>query len=108
MENNNKNNKFVIKKVPLYSLISLLNTLYEDGADYVDLYRESVSEDQDSITVSVPMDYLSDEAKQQGILGPGADAPPGIEYEEDLPPPVEVDDSTILTDDDIKDLLNNV
>lgn len=56
-------NKFVIRKVPLFTFITLLKEIYESGADFVDLngIRNDMTK-QDEITVSVPLEYMTPEA----------------------------------------------
>lgn len=58
--------QFKIRKVPLETFLTLLNSLFMDGADYVDLHAE-VTDDNinfDSVTVSVPVEYMSKESKE--------------------------------------------
>jgi hypothetical protein len=94
MKNPKKN--FVIKKVPLNTFIDLLNNLYMDGADFVDLHGEvDGTGTQDNIKVSVPMDYMSEEAQRE--MGP-AQPPPGVEEEEEQGP---------LTEEEVKELVNH-
>lgn len=97
--------KFTIRKVPLHALLNLLNNLYMDGADYVDLHGELDDEKmQDNITVAVPLEYLSEDAQEK--IEERASA-------ESLPPPTppgltEEEMAEELSEDDITDLLNNV
>lgn len=90
---------FVIKKVPLHTFIVLLNNLYQDGADYVDLHGEiDGTGKQDNVTVSVPSEYLSPEAKALAEEQP--DPPPGLEE-------LEEQEDTPLTDEDIVNMLKH-
>jgi len=69
-----------------------------DGADFVDLHGEVDADGtQDNVTVSVPMDYMSDEAKS--ALENSGPPPPGIE-EDDSP-------DVPLTEEDVKKLIDN-
>lgn len=72
-----------------------------DGADFVDLHAEVDDHGtQDNVTVSVPMDYMSEESFRDE--GPGPQPPPGIEEE-----PLKDDDEP-LTEEDIVNILKNV
>lgn len=102
-----ENNKFVIRKVPLRKFVSLLNELYLSGADFVDLrgYINEV-ELQDNVTVSVPIEYMSEESQAEGSdmeeeYDPGPLPPPGIEEEEK-------EENVEITEKEIIDLLNHV
>jgi len=87
----NKNN-FTIRKIPLQGLLTLLNDLYEKGADYIDIHGEIDDKKlQDNITIAVPIDYMSEE-----------------DISEDLPPEVEDDKIKTFTDEYIKNLIDNV
>jgi len=78
----------------LYAFLTLLNNLYMDGADFVDLHGEIDADGtQDNVTVSVPLNYMSED-NQREASGP---PPPNIEEEEDTP----------LTEEVIKKLINN-
>ena len=96
-------NEFTIRKVPLHSFIMLLNKLYMDGADYVDLHAENdIEGKQDNVTVSVPDDYLSGEAKEAlrdaTAENPGPPPPSVVE---------EIAEEGSLSEEEIEDLLNN-
>lgn len=102
-------NNFTIRKVPLQVLLTLFTDLYNGGADFVDIHADiDENRKQDNITVSVPIEYMSDEAKdahQENI-----DMPPGIEEMEDD----DDDDNDVveevvnLTEEDLQMLLSYV
>lgn len=104
MKNENDKHNFTIRKVPLHALLNLLNNLYMDGADYVDLHGELDDEGmQDNVTVAVPLDYLSEDAQEKieerASAEPGPQPPPGLE-EANVEEPG-------LSEEDVTDLLNN-
>ena len=85
-------NKVTIRKVPLNKLLTLLNDLYANGADYVDIHGEKdLQNAQDKITVSVPISYMSEDINDYK----------GVDK-------MEEDDNSKLTEDEIDDLLDNV
>lgn len=94
----------VIKKVPLFPLLALLNNLYADGADFVDLQGD-IDDDrkQDSVTVAVPLDYMSKEARENFMEE--NDSPTSSPPPLPLPPVEEID---VLTEEDLKNLLNDI
>jgi len=103
MKKSEKNN-FTIKKVPLQALLTLFTDLYNGGADFVDIHADiDENRKQDNITVSVPIEYMSDEAKnahQENI-----DPPPGIEeMEEDD----DIEKAVNLTEEELQMLLSYV
>ena len=52
--------KFKIKKIPLQGFLVLLNEMWENGADFVDLTGFIDEEKkQDEITVHVPLEYMN-------------------------------------------------
>lgn len=74
-----------LRKIPLESLLEILQQLYEDGADYIDISGEvnkDGSIERDVIKITVKPEYLMDD------------------YEEDIEDRVH-----ILSDEDINDLI---
>ena len=43
--------KININKVPIYSLLTMLNILYEEGADFVDIEGENNKDDESDIII---------------------------------------------------------
>ena len=68
------------RKIPLKRLIDTLVSIYNSGADYVDILGQT-GEPQDIVTISVVPEYMASP-------------------EDELP-----DDKSLLTDEDINDLL---
>jgi hypothetical protein len=53
--------KVNINKVPIYSLLTMLNMLYEEGANFVDIEGENNNnEDSDTIILKVKNEYYID------------------------------------------------
>lgn len=51
-----------LRKIPLMELLEILNDLYEDGVDYIDIAGTSVTEGdnpQDLIKITVRPEYIS-------------------------------------------------
>lgn len=57
MNNNNKNNKPIIRKIHIISFITLLEKLYQDGNDFIDIQLESSTALVDNIKVIVKEEY---------------------------------------------------
>lgn len=55
MENPDK--KLIIQKIPLASLIEILENLYNEGVEYIDISGE-IKNDKDLIKISVKEDYM--------------------------------------------------
>jgi hypothetical protein len=94
MEDKNSKKELTVKKVPLAEFIELLSDIFANGADFIDLHGVHYSDPdvEDQVTVSVIVDYISQEDK---LL-----APPLVED-------IIIEDFTILTEEIIKDLLKN-
>lgn len=60
-----ENNKIKLRKVPLEGLIMILEMLYEQGFDFVDI-EGTTAEEQDSVSVYTNMEYLSEEFQEDG------------------------------------------
>lgn len=69
------------RKIPLKKLIDTLVAIYNSGADYVDILGKT-GDPQDVVTISVIQEYMASEEK-------------------DVP-----ESKSLLTDEDIDDLLN--
>lgn len=94
--------RITIKKIPLYNFLALLNNLYMDGAEFVDLHGEiDPKGTQDTITVSVPIEYLSDDARA-ALEAP--EEPPLQEMEM----VVVEEEEEVFTEEFILKLLNNL
>lgn len=53
-----------LRKIPLLELLEILNDLYEDGVDYIDIAGTSSDESdqpQDFIKITVRPDYIAEE-----------------------------------------------
>ena len=49
-----------LRKIPLFELLEILNDLYEDGVDYIDISGTSDEDGkQDLIKITVRPDYIS-------------------------------------------------
>ena len=93
---------YTIRKIPLAPFINLLTEIYESGADFVDLNGERNEEkSQDEITISVPMEYISQEVKDE-IL-----PPPGVSEESEEQEILEEIDSESPNVEDIEGMLND-
>jgi hypothetical protein len=61
---NNENEgskKIILRKIPLFDLMKLMEHLYHTGADYVDIVGISMGENtQDEIMIAVKDEYMSD------------------------------------------------
>jgi hypothetical protein len=94
-------NKFVIKKVPLGVFLSLLNNLYEDGADFIDLHGEVDGTGlKDNVTVAVPMEYMSKEVREQYMKETTDNSP--------APPPKNNKKEGAMTEEELNNLLKNI
>lgn len=60
----NPNDKFLkIQKIPLYALLEILDKLYEDGVEYIDITGE-VRDDKDVIKILVKEEYMSEDTEE--------------------------------------------
>ena len=51
-----------LRKIPLFELLEILNDLYEDGVDYIDISGTSDEDGkQDLIKITVRPDYISND-----------------------------------------------
>lgn len=52
--------QFILKKIPLDSLLAILSDLYEQGADYIDISGKH-NDEKDEISITVKEEYYSEE-----------------------------------------------
>ena len=100
MEENNKKKEVIIRKIALQNFIEKLVSVYNSGADYVDIIG-TPDENQDTIGIVVHEEYLSkDELEIEFIAD---------EDEEEEEPYTKIDPLTgniiPLSDEDINDLI---
>jgi hypothetical protein len=94
----------ILRKIPLGPFIEILQGLYEEGADFIDLSGEENNEGEapkDSIKITVKPEYLSDDDGHIDIEIEQIDE----EEENDiLDKPIKKRDNP-LSDDDINELM---
>lgn len=100
MEENNKKKEVIIRKIALQNFIEKLVSVYNSGADYVDIIG-TPDENQDTIGIVVHEEYLSkDELEIEFITD---------DDEEEEEPYTKIDpltgDIIPLSDEDINDLI---
>ena len=54
-----------IIKLPLFDFIEMLNDLYEQGVDYIDMFNSEVEGEENVIEISVEEDYMMKEEQQE-------------------------------------------
>ncbi len=95
------NKQLKIQKIPLFALIKILDDLYDQGIEYIDIMADT-SQDRDTIKIGVKEEYM--------MLEEGDDDD-DIEFEEEYEDNDDVEDATTpiakkrLTDEDIINLL---
>lgn len=95
MEENNKKKEVIIRKIALQNFIEKLVSVYNSGADYVDIIG-TPDENQDTIGIVVHEEYLSkDELEIEFITDEDEEEEEYIEPTNDKP----------LSDEDINDLI---
>jgi len=95
MEENNKKKEVIIRKIALQNFIEKLVSVYNSGADYVDIIG-TPDENQDTIGIVVHEEYLSkDELEIEFITDDDEEEEDYIEPTNDKP----------LSDEDINDLI---
>jgi len=72
-----------LRKIPLESLIEILQELFEQGADFIDISEEDSTDSKDVIKITVRPEYYIDDDE--------------YEYDDDEP--------SSLSDQDINDLI---
>ena len=93
--------KLKLNKVPVSSLIQILNHLFEDGADYIDIEGEpQPGKENDVIKVTVRPEYYVD---VNGKSGQKEDDPEYLFTESPYEEPKE--EINPLSDEDINDLI---
>lgn len=77
-----------LRKIPLESLIEILQELFEQGADYIDISEEDNINNKDVIKITVRPEYFIHDDKEQ--------------YETNY---IEEESDSSLSDEDINDLI---
>lgn len=99
---NPKKSKHTAQKIPLKNFLTLLNTLYSDGADFIDL-EITITPDEnvsDKVSIQVPLEYMTPESQQELLEEDN-------EFEEEVVPTVSKEDAKkSFTKQQIIDLLN--
>lgn len=54
-----------IIKLPLFNFIEMLNDLYEQGVDYIDMLNSEVEGEENVIEISIEEDYMMKEDGQE-------------------------------------------
>jgi hypothetical protein len=100
MEENNKKKEVIIRKIALQNFIEKLVSVYNSGADYVDIIG-TPDENQDTIGIVVHEEYLSKDELEIEFIADDED--------EEEEPYTKIDPLTgniiPLSDEDINDLI---
>jgi hypothetical protein len=95
------NDKFLkIQKIPLFALLEILDKLYEDGVEYIDITGE-VRDDKDVIKILVKEEYMSEDTEEDEDAAEIKDT--FSRNTQDNEP--NIDFNKRLTEDDIQNLL---
>jgi hypothetical protein len=94
MEENNKKKEVIIRKIALQNFIEKLVSVYNSGADYVDIIG-TPDENQDTIGIVVHEEYLSKDELEIEFIADEDEEEEYIEPPNDKP----------LSDEDINDLI---
>ena len=94
MEENNKKKEVIIRKIALQNFIEKLVSVYNSGADYVDIIG-TPDENQDTIGIVVHEEYLSKDELEIEFISDEEEEEEYIEPTNDKP----------LSDEDINDLI---
>jgi hypothetical protein len=94
MEENNKKKEVIIRKIALQNFIEKLVSVYNSGADYVDIIG-TPDENQDTIGIVVHEEYLSKDELEIEFITDEDEEEEYIEPTNDKP----------LSDEDINDLI---
>jgi hypothetical protein len=89
-----------LRKIPLGPFLDILQDLFENGADFIDLSGEESNEGEtprDSIKITVKPEYLSPDIEEEEVIDHGMDFL--IDNES------ETSSSSPLSDDNIEDLI---
>lgn len=80
----NKNNKMVLRKIPLEGMIELLQHLNQRGAEFIDIIGVSNDEGiQDELVIAVRDEYLKNEDEDNNYINEG--------LEENVQNPITID-----------------
>lgn len=53
-----------IIKLPLFDFIEMLNDLYEQGVDYIDMFNSEVEGEENVIEISIEEEYMMTEEQE--------------------------------------------
>lgn len=90
-----------LRKIPLGPFLDILQDLFENGADFIDLSGEENNEGEaprDSIKITVKPEYLSPDIEEEEVIDYGMDFLIDNTSDSSSPP-------SPLSDDDIADLI---
>jgi hypothetical protein len=89
----------MLRKIPLGPIIEILQELYENGADYIDISGEASDggeSPRDTVKITVKAEYLADHNEDDALE---LEQEIEMDYSDDLEPP------SSLSDDDINELI---
>ena len=89
----------MLRKIPLGPIIEILQELYENGADYIDISGEASDggeSPRDTVKITVKAEYLADYNEDDALE---LEQEIEMDYSDDLEPP------SSLSDDDINELI---
>jgi hypothetical protein len=89
----------MLRKIPLGPIIEILQDLYENGADYIDISGEASDggeSPRDTVKITVKAEYLADHNEDDALE---LEQEIEMDYSDDLEPP------SSLSDDDINELI---
>jgi hypothetical protein len=89
----------MLRKIPLGPIIEILQELYENGADYIDISGETSDggeSPRDTVKITVKAEYLADHNEDDALE---LEQEIEMDYSDDLEPP------SSLSDDDINELI---
>lgn len=92
----------ILRKIPLESFIEILQQLFEEGADYVDINGEENMNNKDVIKITVRPEYFADTEEYDNNANEQETQLETDYYYEDEHDNI---DSTPLSDKDINDLI---
>lgn len=108
----NESNRLMLRKIPLFDLLKILEHLYDSGADFVDIVGISLGDkEQDEIMVAVKDEYMNARDTITGSLEE-EDDDEEEEEEPDMTGSAKIISEEIIeqtgnfTQQDINDLLN--
>lgn len=63
------NKSIIVKKIPLEAFLDLLESLYEQGVDYIDLECiKDANNIQDTIKININLEYISSQTFSDALL----------------------------------------